>query len=179
MAIQQSINQLIASGAVATALYAHQPGVQKKRAEDAEYKALNKSYDPQTTTTATGRQGIAVERALQKGGATADEAEWETLPYAEKELEEMKRLAELEKDPEKQKELYENVGHSYNAIWVKKQQHSGLANAVQVGTEQLQSQLTTQDYIDGILNKAKDTPGFGSRKMKKLKKQLKRLEDDE
>lgn len=179
MAIQQSINQLLNSSTIAAGLYAHLPQVQKKRADAAEYKALSKSYDPQTTTTATGREGQAIARALEESGSTAHEAKWETLPYAEKELEEKKRLAELEKDPEKRKALYESIAGDYDEIWLTKQEHSGMANAVQIGTQQLQSQLTTQDYIDGILNKAQETPGFGSRKMKKLKNQLKRLEDDE
>lgn len=116
MSIQQSINQLLGSTSVAAALYAHQPNVQKARAEKAEYKALNKEYDPQTTTTQIGREGVAAEKGLQKAGLTPEEAAYQTIPYQEKDLENIKRLAELEKDPEKKQELYEAAGYTQGMI---------------------------------------------------------------
>ena len=116
MSIQQSINQLLGSASVAAALYAHQPNVQKARAEKAEYKALSKEYDPQTTTTQTGREGVAAEEGLQKAGYTPEEAEYKSIPYHQKDLEKINRLAELEKDPKKKAELYEAAGHTQGMI---------------------------------------------------------------
>lgn len=116
MSIQQSINQLLGSASVATALYAHQPNVQKKRAEKEEYKALSKEYDPQTQTTRIGREGVAAEVGLTKAGLTPEEAEYQTIPYKEEDLAKIKRLAELEKDPTKKEELYEAAGYTQGMI---------------------------------------------------------------
>ena len=116
MAIQQSINQLLGSASVATALYAHQPNVQKKRAEKEEYKSLSQEYDPKTQTTQIGREGVAAEKGLQKAGLTPEEAAYQTIPYQQEDLEKIKRLAELEQDPAKKSELYEAAGFTQGMI---------------------------------------------------------------
>ena len=116
MATQQSVNQLLGSASVAAGLYAHLPEVQKKRAEKEEYKSLSKEYDPQTTTTKTGREGVAAEKGLQKAGLTPEEAAYQTIPYQEEDLAKIKRLAELEKDPTKKEKLYEAAGYTQGMI---------------------------------------------------------------
>lgn len=116
MAIQQSVNQLLQTAQWASTLYAHQPNVQKKRAEKKEYKSLSEEYDPKTTTTQVGREGVAAEKGLQKAGLSPEEAAYQTIPYQEKDLENIKRLAELEKDPEKKSELYEAAGYTQGMI---------------------------------------------------------------
>lgn len=123
MAIQQSINQLLGSASIAAGLYAHQPNVQKKRAEKEEYKSLSKEYDPKTQTTQVGRKGVAAEKGLQEAGLTPEEAAYQTIPYHQEDLEKVKRLAELEKDPKKKSELYEAAGHTQNMIEMKNKEY--------------------------------------------------------
>lgn len=123
MAIQQSVNQLLGSASVAAALYAHQPNVQKKKAEKEEYQKLSKDYDPATTTMKSGREGVAAEVGLTKAGYTAEEAEYKSIPYHEEDLKKIKRLAELEKDPVKKQELYEAAGYTEGMIETRREDY--------------------------------------------------------
>lgn len=116
MSIQQSVNQLLGAASIAAGLYAHQPNVQKKRADAAEYKSLSEEYDPKTQTTQIGREGVAAEKGLQKAGLSPEEAAYQTIPYHQEDLEKVKRLAELEKDPKKKSELYEAAGYTQGMI---------------------------------------------------------------
>lgn len=112
MAIQQSVNQLLQTAQWASTLYAHQPNVQKKRADNKEYKSLSEEYDPKTTTTKVGREGVAAETGLTEAGYTPEEAGYKSIPYHQKDLKNIERLAELEKDPKKKAALYEAAGQT-------------------------------------------------------------------
>lgn len=82
MAIQQSINQLLQSTQFAAALYAHQPEVQQKRAEDRELRNLTKEMDEQQEWA----QKAAEERSqfLESIGIEPDEH-----PFTAEEIDEI------------------------------------------------------------------------------------------
>lgn len=179
MAIQQSINQLLGTGAIALGLYAN-----SEQGRNADKLArFRKDYDPNTMSTSTGRLAEDIRYAMEEElDMSAEESGAHAEGLYKQELAEIQEAIRLEKDPMKKQKLAEDYAQLYNNLTMVQEDaqafYSGREKAVQAGNQKLASDMKTQDFIQGILN-SKEYEAMGARKQKKLKRKLKTLKAGE
>jgi hypothetical protein len=151
MSIQQSVNQLLGTAGIAAGLYAHQPNVQKKRAEKVELqniinrqKKLDAYEDQVTNFIESDEYGKITEGLTEEQAERLVNEKFGAEPTEEMQQLE-KRRAEL--DPEYAEQLFErskkNMAHVANQQKILKKKQE----AVQAAAAEKQQIAETRNKV--------------------------------